>query len=372
MTILDRYILRNFFFNLIMWFICVVGVFIVFDLFTNMDNLVKLGPKVMALYYLFKTLPIAVSVGSLLGLVSAMITIAMMMRLNELVPIQAAGVSTFRIVSPLIGAFVLVVVLTTVIREAVMPRFLDELVMDSGQMVEETGTIANATLDHETGILIRGDRTFRNDRRISNPDFIIHKPIVQRAMNLKARNAFQQEAEQGRPAGFMLVDVIAPVGFAAGPSLKLNEQNIVITAQDAPDWVKPTDCFVVSKVPFQYLASNESWRQYGSTWDMIQAVRNPSLDLGIPMRATIHARIMQPILDLGVIFLGLPVILSRGGRNVFKAMGISALIIISFLVLRESCSFLGTTFEAPVLGAWVPLMIFGPIAVNQYWSLRNC
>ncbi len=178
MTILDRYILKSFFFNLILWFFCIIGIYVVFDLFTNIDGLIQAGkkqgsvPTVIGSYYLFKAIPIGMMLSSVLGLVSAMITVAMMMRHNELVPIQAAGISTIRIIRPLILAVIFVASSACVLREVVLPHFIDELVKDVSDFSETTDSILNATDDLETGVRIMGDKTFRQESRIVNPNFV--------------------------------------------------------------------------------------------------------------------------------------------------------------------------------------------------------
>lgn len=377
MTLLDRYILRSFFFNLILWLFCIIGIYIVFDLFTNVDGLVKAGkalgnvPMTILTYYLFKSIPIAMSLGSILGLVSAMITIAMMMRHNELIPIQAAGVSTIRIIMPLIGAVLIVTVGSTVLREMVLPHYLNELVMDVSTLSEDRGNMVNATIDNETGITLQGDRIFRRTARISNPNFVLHKPLVRQVTYLRAKEAFHRPAGEGRPAGFMLVELRDIPELLKDAPLKYGEKPIVLMHRDAPDWIEPGNGFVASNVPFDYLASNDAWRQYASTPDLIRAVRNGSLDLGSRIHASIHGRVMQPFLDMTLLFLGLPVILRSGDRNIFKSLGLSGLLILTFLVVRESCQFLGGSGDMPVLGAWLPMMIFLPIAVNQFMMLRE-
>ncbi len=377
MTILDRYILKSFFFNLILWCLCIIGIYIVFDLFTNLDLLIQAGqkvgsvPEVIFSYYFFKAIPIAMMLSSVLGLVSAMITVAMMIRHNELVPIQAAGISTTRIIRPLIVAVVFVAVGACVLREAVLPHYIDKLVMDVGDFTEDDGSILNATDDRETGVSIMGDKTFRQESRIVHPNFVIPKPILKQTTRLKAKEAYHHRAEQGRPAGYMLVDLTEKPAVVNGPALEHNGKPLLITHQAAPDWVEPNDCFVVSNVPFDFLVSNSAWREYAGTWDLIKAVRNKSLDVGNQVHATIHVRLLQPLLDVVILFLGLPVIVASGDRNVFKTMGVSGLIIFSFMAIQKGCQFLGANNDLPVLGAWLPLLIFGPIAVNQFLMLRT-
>ncbi|MGL4595199.1 MAG: LptF/LptG family permease, partial [Thermoguttaceae bacterium] len=156
MTLLDRYILKSFFFNLLSWCVCLVGIFIVFDIFTNLDTLLEIGKasgntlKVLGTYYFFKSIPILMMVSSVLGLLAAMITMAMMMRNNEIVPIQAAGISTIRIIRPLLLAVVCLAITATVVREFVLPHFLDELVMESGDLLKKNGSLVNMTIDNTT------------------------------------------------------------------------------------------------------------------------------------------------------------------------------------------------------------------------------
>ncbi|MDR2756116.1 MAG: LptF/LptG family permease [Planctomycetaceae bacterium] len=377
MTILDRYLLKSFFFNLIFWFICIIGIFIVFDLFTHFDSLVQKGKeqnnliRLIGTYYLFQSIPIAMTLSSILGLVSAMIAMAMMIRNNELVPIQAAGISMLRIVRPLIFAVIFVAIVSTVLREAVLPHFLDELVMEADTITKDRGVRLNAIIDNETGISILGDQIYRKELRISNPVFVIPKPIAKQSTRLKAKNAFYRSEKNGHPSGFLLVDLIEIPAILNGSSLMFQEKAIVITHQDASDWVEENSCFVVSKVPFDYLASNNAWQQFASTWELFNAARNNSLDVGNRIHAIIHCRILQPFLDVILLFLGLPTILVGGDRNVFKAMGISGLVIITFLMVQKSCQYLGANANMPILGAWLPLMIFVPFAVNQILLLKT-
>jgi lipopolysaccharide export system permease protein len=377
MTILDRYFLRSFIFNLFMWLFCFIGIFVVFDLVSNFDDLLKVGKetggvvKFFLTYYMFKSIPIVMMLGSLLALLSTMVTVAMVMRLNELVPIQAAGISTFRIVMPLLIAFLVVVGVLSIVREFALPRFLDELTADFVGAAREKGRVINATVDYETGILFNGNRLFQKEKRILEPIITINKPITKRAVTLKAVSAVYLDAQEDRPAGFMLSTVWNLKELPDGASMTFENRQIVFMTKDAPEWIKPTDCFVATKIPYAYFASSEAWSQYASTWEMIAAARNPSMDLGQRILGTIHARILMPILDAAVIFLGLPIILTRGDRNVFKAMGVCSLIIISFLIVREGGQYLGTMIEQPAFGAWLPLMLFGPIAVRQFQLLRT-
>ncbi|GHT36871.1 hypothetical protein FACS189427_09140 [Planctomycetales bacterium] len=196
MTILDRYILKSFFVNLVLWFFCIIGIYIVFDLFTNLEPLLEAGKaagntgKTIFIYYLFKTIPIGMMLCSLLGLISAMITIAMMIRHNELIPIQAAGVPTLRIIAPLVGAVILLALTAAVLREAVLPNYLDELVMNIGQLSKDKGTVVNAPIDDSSRTewnfkdgktywtSLMGIHNYRNDNGVLAFDTVSGDPAI--------------------------------------------------------------------------------------------------------------------------------------------------------------------------------------------------
>ena len=374
MTLLDRYILRNFFFNFIGWNFCLIGIYVVFDLFTNFDSLMEAGKAagnrftVVFCYYFFKSIPIILLLGSVLSLLAAMVTVAMMMRNNELVPIQAAGISTLRIIRPLVIAVFCLTALFCVMRECVLPNIQDEIAKAPIDYVAERGTLLNVTIDNETNLTLLGDRVFRSERRISKPEFVFPSTISRQPLSLTGESAIHKSATKSRGAGY-LISGVHDQHVLQQPSLKWEEKAVLLTPIDTDD-LEPDQCFVVTNVPFESLASRDAW-QYASVWSLISAARNKSLDAGVSIHASIHSRLTQPFLDMTLLFLGLPVLLYSGDRNVFKAMGLSGLILFAFLLVCYGSQFAGVSSDMPVLGAWFPMMIFVPLAVNQIVRLRE-
>ena len=374
MTILDRYILRSFLFNFIGWNLCFVGIFVVFDLFTNFDSLIQAGkaagsvPKVIFLYYFFRSIPIVLLLGSVLSLLAAMVTVAMLMRNNELVPIQAAGISTLRVIRPLIMAVVCLAVMFCVMRECLLPNIQDQITREAADYAEDKGVLLNAARDNETDITIQGARVFRAEKRIDRPEFVLPRTATRQQLQLTGETAYHKSATRTRGAGYLLTGV-REQHILQNPSLMWEDKPILLTPVDTGD-LEPDQCFVVTNVPFESLASRDAW-QYASLWSLVSAARNKSLDVGTSMHASIHSRVTQPFLDVTLLFLGLPVLLLSGDRNVFKAMGLSGLILIGFLLVCYASQYGGANADMPVLGAWLPMMIFVPLAVNQLMLLKE-
>lgn len=376
MKTFDRYVLRSFLKTYFLWFFCFIGLYVVFDLFTHADNFARAGSglkgtlMVIGRHYMVQSIPFFDKISPLLCLTSAIVTIAMMMRNNELVPVLAAGVSSLRVVRPIIFAVFLLTIGTTVSREVLLPQFLGDLQADPSKYTEDDGTEINAAVDYQSRIRIQGKKAYFVDSRISSPNFKLSKALSVYGKELTAENAFYLPKDATHPAGYLMKNVQQPQELLSSPTLTFEERPIVITPQDA-DWLEPTDCFVISGVPFNYLAANEMWRSYASTWDYISAMRGQSLYLGRDIETMVHTRIVQPFLDMTLLFLGLPIILKKGDRNVFKALGIVALIVILFLFVQFSAIFFGRNSDMPILGAWFPLFLFVPIAVKLYMNVEQ-
>ncbi len=375
MTIFDRYILRSFLKTYCLWFFCFIGLYVVFDLFTKTEGFVRAGGNVVGIlsligrYYMIQSLPFFDKISPLLCLTSAIITIAMLMRNNELVPVLAAGIPYQRVIKPIIYAVIVLTIGTAISRELLLPHFLDDLQKDPGKYSQDNGTEVNAATDYQSHIQIQGDRAYSNEGRLLNPSIaLLNKSLSTYGKLIVAQNAYFRPKNADHPAGYLLEGVQKPKDLLASPSMKLDERVIIITPKDVT-WLKEDECFVVSNIPFGYLANNEAWRGYASTWEYITANRQKSLDLGRDIDSVIHGRITQPFLDVTLLFLGLPIILRRGDRNVFKALGIVALLVVFFLLVQFGSQFFGRNSEMPIMGAWFPLLLFIPIAVHLYRNI---
>jgi lipopolysaccharide export system permease protein len=72
------------------------------------------------------------------------------------------------------------------------------------------------------------------------------------------------------------------------------------------------------------------------------------------------------------LFLGLPLVITRGNRNPFIAIGVCLAIVSMFMLVVLSCKSLGAGgWIQPTFAAWLPLMIFAPLAVALAGPLRE-
>jgi lipopolysaccharide export system permease protein len=136
--------------------------------------------------------------------------------------------------------------------------------------------------------------------------------------------------------------------------------------------LKPNECFVVSGVGLEQIAGGRNWQRFCSTFELMRALRNPSTEYGPDIRVAVHARLVQPLLDMTLLFLGLPLVLARESRTIFMAIGMCLGIVSAFFLVVMTCHALGNNcLIAPATAAWTPLAIFVPVAVALAEPLRD-
>ena len=377
MRIIDRYLLRQFLQVLAICFCSLTGLYVVFDAFGNLDEFLRYGEKqggvfaLLAEYYAYRSIFFFDRTSGILALVAAMFTVTWIQRHNELTALAAAGLSTGRVMRPVLVAAMAVALFAALNREVVIPKLSGPLSRDAKDLLGDTGRDLQPRYDQKTDIFFRGRQTFANEQKIVEPNFLLPPGLDTYGKQLAAAEGFYRPADANHPSGYLLRGVTEPEGLAAQPSLQFNKETIVFTPKESVAWLKPDECFVASEVNFEQLTGGNRFRQFSSTRQLILGLSNPSLDFGADVRVTIHSRIVQPVLDITLLLLGLPLVLARENRNIFLAIGLCLGIVTLFMMVIIACQYLGGIYLlSPALAAWLPLMIFLPAAVGMSDPLR--
>ena len=368
MLTIDRYVLRMFVNVLVKCFASLLGLYVVVDCLGHLDEFLSVAQRhdgflrLLWQYYGPRALTFFERTSGLIALLSATFAAVSLLRSNELAALMAAGISKIRVVRPIIWGAIGVSLLAAASREVLIPRYRDLVMRD----IKDWDGAAEKTLrpryDNRTDILISGRHTQAAEQRISEPVFRRNRGLGAFGTRLVARDAYYSRPERERPGGYLLVGVRQPEQLATVASFYLEDQPVVLSPADTP-WLEADQCFVVSAVTFDQLAATSAWRQLSGTRELIAALHNPSLDLGADLRVTVHSRFVQPFLDVTLLFLGLPWVLTRESRNIFLAAGLCILVVAVFLLVVLGCQALGTSYLlSPALAVWCPLLIFAPLA----------
>ena len=372
MQIIDRYLVRQFAKMLVICFLSLAGLYVVIDVFGNLEEFLDYAGRegsllgVLVAYYGARLLSFFDLTSGLLTLVAAMFTMTLLERRNETTALLAAGVSRVRLVAPLAVAVVAVSMLAVANRELLIPQLRHRLTRNAQDLAGEASRRVHSTWDNRLGVFIDGESTDAQRRAIRQPQFLLPGGAHRWGRRLVADTAYYERANRDHPAGYRFENVQQPDRLGRLPSLVVDRTHVVYSPQDAA-WLKPNECFVVSEVSFQQLLAGKSWHQFSSTAELIRTLHEDNDDYRAGVRVEVHARLVQPLLDVALLFLGLPLIASRENRNVFIATGLCIAIVLGFYVLVLGCHGLGASslLLSPALAAWLPLIVLAPLAVVQ-------
>jgi lipopolysaccharide export system permease protein len=376
-TIIDRYMAKQFIQVFAICFLSLTGLYIVIDAFSHLDHFFDYSDshgsviKIISQYYAYRSLAFFDWMSGILALVAAMFTVTWIQRHNEMTALLAAGIPRLRVLRPVIAGAILVSLLAVANRELVIPKTRDQLALDYRNIGGQREMAMQSRFDSQTDILMGGDTIVAADQSIIHANFVLPLGLDQYGRQLSASDAHYLPKSNEHLAGYLLRGLNTPKAILEQSSLKLDGKSVIITPPDAP-WLAKDQVFVVSGVSFELLAAGSTWRNYASTRELIHELRSPSTDLGADVRVAIHYRFLQPALDVTLLFLGLPLVVSRGNRNPFIAIGVCLAVVAAFMLVVLSCKSLGTTgWLQPTFAAWLPLMIFAPLAVALAGPLRE-
>jgi lipopolysaccharide export system permease protein len=377
MTIFDRYILFMFLKIFAVCFLSFTGLFVVIHLFSNLDELAALTKhtggwiQLIMAFYTPRVVELFDKLAPILILISAIFTINMMQKRSELTAMEAAGITKLRAIRPILLASLVLIGVTVANRELVVPTLKDRLVRTPQNWLDQ-GTVEMAVQhDVETGVKIRGNDLVVAEKRINEAD--VQLPLDWNPGNsrIHAQWANLVPANRHRPAGLMLHQVTKPKNLSDMNSIDHNGETIVYFPKDKPG-IGPNQCFVKTDLTIQQMAYGNQLAQYRTTPELMEAVRQPRSWFGDDQRVGLHSRIFQPLLDLTLLLLGLPIVMSNSERNIFASAGLSFLVIGAISLVTIACRTMGTynLIEPASLAAALPLIIFVPLAALAMRHLR--
>ncbi len=245
----------------------------------------------------------------------------------------------------------------------IIPRIQSNLSRSPKDLKGEIRQALRPRYDNKTDILIRGRHTLAAEKRITKPNFLLPSELDYVGKQIVGESAFYRPPGKDHSGGYLFKGVQQPVGLCRRPTVLLDGEPVIITPHDEPQWLQPDECFVVSEVTFEQLTGGQNWKQFSSTATLIAGLRNASLDFGADVRVAIHARFLRPLLDVTLLCLGIPLVLGRENRNVFISIGLCVVVVTVFMLVVIGSQYLGAIYLLdPALAAWLPLMIFVPLA----------
>ena len=375
------------------YFICftaLVGLYVVIDAFSNLDEFSEIAkpPQLfynMGRYYLIKTTLFYDQICGVITMMAAIFTVTWMQRNNELLAMLAAGISTQRIIRPVLVSALAISGLAVVNQELIMPRLSEELQKppdDDGKQKVHVYTRQDAN-----DVLISGVDADRSTMTIiSKFAATIPVRVAGVIIEIEAREA--RYVPEDDPHDYPMKGgwIIWGGQFLTGRhSDDLDEitHGILTQIKDPSRYPNPLDkmagkkgipvYFLKTTLSFATVTRRLSWYQFAPTIDLIRALSDPTNygERG-EIRVFLHARLIRPLLGFNLMLLSLPLVLGGTGRNMFINLGMS----LGTSGLFYSANFMSQYLGAhdvipPELAAWAPLIFFGTVAVARWDTIRT-
>jgi len=368
LLLIDRYLLLQFIKSFLIFFISFTGLFIVIDSFNNLDEFLQYGDEtgstfgVLFDYYVPRVFTFFAMTSGILTLIAAMFTVTWIQRDNEMTALVSAGIPEGRVLRPIILAVIFISTLAVLNRELVIPRYMDRLSRNAQDWLGDSAEILRPKYDNRTEVLLNGAHTFANEMRIESPVFRLPNNFEGVGTRVSGANAYYQSPTQSRPGGYLVDHVNEPESVSGLASIDLEGEPLLLFPGDT-EWLKSHQCFLVTELTFEQLTASSQWRDHASTWNLVNALKNRSLDFGADVRVEIHSRLVQPFLDITLLMLGLPIVLQKENRNIFVAIGLCLLVVLCFYGVVLACKAMGNSYMiSPTMAAFAPLILFVPIA----------
>jgi len=388
MTRIDRYILFLFLRVVVICFCCLIGLLVVVHAFTNLDEFIAFGKargsilRALAEYYGPYSIALLDKFGAMLALMAMMFVVSWLKRTNELTSMMAAGISPRRIlIYPIIASGVFFAALA-VNREWVIPQYEEMLGKNPQDLSEGHMRPVKPTYDGKNGILIGGRSMSISNRMIVEPIFRMDGFASTATKQIIAKEAYYKKATDTHPTGFLMVAVRAPTNLSNTPSVRnvdpsassepttttttVDNNFALFTPKENP-WLQPDQCFIKTDIEFGELRGGSGWKQYASTLDMIERLRSPASHYGDDLRVTVHSRFVQPIMDMTLLMIGLPIVLKRQDRHLFYIAGVTLATVGGFMAITMGIQVAAGAglWISPFFGAWLPVLLFAPWAWAQ-------
>lgn len=350
------------------YFICLVSLltlYIVVDLFTNLDDFVQANAKGLDVvvtrivsYYGYRIPQIFDRLCEAIVLMAAMFTVAMMQRNNEQIPLLSAGVSTQRIVAPVVLCACVMMTLTVVNQEVLMPKIGHRLSQDRSDPGGEKEVSVRSSYEPNL-IHFFGGTAVRKAMVVRKMEVLIPESVGGNLIHLIADEAHYHPSEEEGARGKWVLTGCQPKGLKAIPGVleDLDESRYVLYTR---------------AVDFDTMVRDQKWFLLASTRRLYQELQKPDSHRLAAIAVLFHSRITRPLLGIALVLMGLGVILRDQNRNMIVSAGLTLVLKAVFFAACYGCKLLGDyEYLTPALAAWLPVLVFWPFALVMFDAVHT-
>ena len=377
MKTLDKYIAKSFIVGYLISFMVLIGLCIVVDLFVNIDEFAEHSDKGIAVvlsnifsYYAAQSSLYFRDLAGMITVLAAVFSLGKMTRNNELIAVMASGVSLKRIIAPIILLAVLLTGLLVVDQEIIIPRLAHMLVKDQDYDPEQGVVYAIWFLEDGSGNLICSPLYDEKAETLKNPTFILRKKQAKaNQWNIVAKIKADKAVYDHEENRWQLINGLQTV-------LSDGDQKQSSNFRLPP--IKPVKYFYTDITPIEIpLRRQESYKSLLSSAQLaFLANQQTKTKDQAELYSQKHFRITDPVINMIMLMVALPVLVCRDPKAMKPAIMQSFAITAACFLVTFGCKLISTeTFLfdriRPELWAWLPILIFLPVAIIELDSMKT-
>jgi lipopolysaccharide export system permease protein len=292
----------------------------------------------------------------------------------------SAGISTQRVIRPVLVSAVIVSLIAVANHELLMPVMARELLLDHRD--DGTGKVKVVSRDDANKILIHGQEGDRESKTIFSFNATTPPEIFGEIWMLEAKQAtyIPRDDPKAPLKGGWLLRGSRLRRTAADP--KDLETGLITCLKSTAGFPPPVGAkpnlagetyFLRTELTFDAVTRKRLWYKFASTPDLVRGLGDPANEpVKVDIAVFLHTRILRPAASLTLMLLSLPFVLNGFGRNMFINLGLALATSGVFYGVGFMSQFLGSSgIVSPELSAWAPLIGFGTIAVARWDQVRT-
>lgn len=370
MKIIDRYVFSSFLRNYLISFMVLIGMYVVLDMVFHFDELsdVDSAAEVAGMdttlqmlwnigdYYFFQSFLFFVHLSGIIPVVAAAFTLLRLSRFNELTAMLAAGVPLLRVAAPIIIASVVLNALLIVDQEMVIPAMIPKLTRSHNEMHSGSRHHGVQMIQDENNALLSAARYLPPGPKASRPT-MLHVDVLERTPGLvtHAKIAADKAEWNARQNAWRLEG---------------GERIAGLLPSDVPS-TETVELWQTSITPQEIdLHRNTDFAELLSTERINQLLERPKSFGAQNLQRIKHARFTQPIMNVILLLLAIPCVLTREPGKLKQ--GATMCLLLTGLAMGSiflSQQLAGNPPKPqlaphwPAIMAWVPIFVFGPLSV---------
>ncbi len=364
-SVLDRYLFRSLLTNYVIGVAVMLSLYVVLDLFVNMDEFTERGESVITVvgnitdYYLPNLALYFAQLGGIITLFACGAVLARMRKLNEITAMLASGVSLYRVARPILLFAVATTGLLVLDKEVIIPAVAHRLARKHDEVGGQRAYEVLFLKDGE-GALVSAGRFFPETGDLRSLLVMERDEAGAVRRIVEADRATWEPPVEPQPLGTWRLDRgrsltrVTQAGLGPRES-KFEEFPTVYKSNLGPKEIE--------------LRQAEGWIGFLSLAQLKELQNQPEADAAAILR-TRHSHVVSLIVSLLLVMLGLPFFLDRSPANIIpdatKCVLVCGLCYVGTFVAQSI-----RIDSLSAFTAWIPVFVFGTLAMALLDRVRT-